>query len=156
LLKVQIVAVGKNKDDWVEKGLEHYLKLLSRYSQTTLTIIPNLNKSKALSPVEIKHLEALEITKKVGGNFLVALSETGKSFDSLKFSDKIMSWQTAGKSSITFLIGGAFGLDQKIIEKADFVLSLSSMTFSHQIVRLVLLEQLYRAFSILKGTDYHK
>lgn len=156
MLKVQIVAFGKNKDDWVKEGIEHYLKLLGRFAQVSIRIIPNLNKSKNLSPGEIKKLEAVEILKTIDDHYLVALSDSGKSYDSIDFSKKIMSWQTSGNSSITFLIGGAYGLDKKILDRADFVLSLSPMTFSHQIVRMVLLEQLYRAFSILGGSDYHK
>ena len=87
---------------------------------------------------------------------LVALSDSGKSCNSVSFSRLLERWQTTSGGTVTFLIGGPFGLDTSLLESADLILSLSPLTFSHQLVRLVLFEQLYRGFTILHNTSYHK
>lgn len=154
--KIRIIAVGKDKDAWVEEGVAHYLKLLSRYATVEIEIVPKSRLPLSAPPETIMQDEAQSIQKKIGENKYFALYDRGESFTSEKFA-KFMEKSTQGqRGALTFVIGGAYGLDRKIISKAQTGLSLSPLTFSHQIVRLVLLEQLYRAFTITDGTDYHK
>jgi len=155
LLKVRIVAIGKDKDPWISEGSKHYSKLLSRYATVEAKIIPALKAAASLSPAEVKLQEASRIEKALGKGYLIALSDRGTKTDSLGLAKKIEKLQSR-TGTLTFLIGGAHGLDESIIGKADLVLSLSPLTFSHQLVRLILLEQLYRALSILHGSSYHK
>ena len=155
MLKITIAAIGKDKDRWVTDGIAHYAKLLSRWASLTFdTLSPKTPSS--LSPAEIKRIEADAFRKHVDSGYCVALSDSGESFDSMEFSSWIEKVQIESGGQVTFLIGGPYGLDEAIFKKAPRVISLSPLTFSHQLVRLVLLEQLYRGFSIIHGTDYHK
>ena len=156
MLKVRIIALGKNKGDWVEGGCRHFQKLLSRYAKTELLELPAVRASSGLSPKEILKKEAVAIDKHLGTGMVVVLSDRGRTFDSRGLARKLEQWQATCGGTIQFVIGSAWGLDESVPERADVVLSLSEMTLSHQLVRLVLLEQLYRAFSILHNTDYHK
>ena len=90
------------------------------------------------------------------GAFVVAVDRTGKELDTIELSQKIQRWQNQGVQDLVFLIGSAWGLDQTILKKASFILSLSKLTFQHDMVRLILLEQLYRCFTIIRGEKYHK
>ncbi|MCP4684973.1 MAG: 23S rRNA (pseudouridine(1915)-N(3))-methyltransferase RlmH [bacterium] len=155
MLKVRIVAVGKDKDPWISEGSKHYTKLLSRYASVETKMIPALKAASSLSPAEIKSREAVLIEKELGRGYLIALGDRGSSFDSPKLAARLEKLQ-AQSGTLVFLIGGAYGLDESIITRADLVLSLSPLTFSHQLVRLILLEQLFRALSILHGSSYHK
>ncbi|MCK4573679.1 MAG: 23S rRNA (pseudouridine(1915)-N(3))-methyltransferase RlmH [candidate division Zixibacteria bacterium] len=155
MVKIKIIAIGKDKDRWVSEGSQHYLKLLSRWARVELDIIPSLKLSPSLSPDEIKKKEAAVLLTQMDKGVNIALTDSGRAMDSHTFArwmEKLP--QTAGM--INFIIGGPYGLDDDILAAADKTLSLSPLTFSHQVVRLVLLEQLYRAFSILCGTNYHK
>jgi 23S rRNA (pseudouridine1915-N3)-methyltransferase len=156
LLKIHIIAVGEDKSRWVSEGISHFEKLLSRYAQIKWTIVRSGGKSSAQSPAEIRAAEKLLIQKHLAGGAVIALSDSGKKFDSPEFANKLEKLSTQSRGEIKFVIGGPFGLDKSILDTADEVISLSSLTFSHQIVRIVLLEQLFRAFSILHHTDYHK
>ena len=155
MLKVRVVAIGKDKDAWISEGCSHYTKLLSRYATVDIKIIPALKTGDSLSPAEVKTREAERLEQEIGRGFVIALSDRGVKTDSVGLAGKIEKWQ-AQSGVITFLIGGAYGLDDGIIKRTDLVLSLSPLTFSHQLVRLVLLEQLYRALSIIHGSSYHK
>ncbi len=156
MLKARIAAVGRDKDDWISDGIEHYVKLLSRWSKVDWVIVTLPKKSSSLSPVELKKLEAERLLEKVGDGLVVALTEGGREYDSKAFAKRLQKWQTHAGGPVTFVIGGPYGLDEAVLRRADEHLSMSKLTFSHQIVRLVLLEQLYRALSILHGSDYHK
>lgn len=155
MLKIRIVAIGKDKDRWISDGSQHYTRLLSRYASVQATIVPSLKSTSSLSPTEIKAQEAERFEKQLGKGYLIALSDKGVRMDSEGLAKRIEKLQ-AQTGEITFLIGGAYGLDERLIKRADLVLSLSPLTFSHQLVRLILLEQLYRALSILQGSSYHK
>ncbi len=156
MLKVRIIALGKNKGDWIEGGCQHFLKLLSRYARPELVELPTVRATSGQSPKEILKKEAAAIDKHLGTGMVVVLSDRGDKFDSHAFAKRLEQWQVTCGGTIQFVIGSARGLDESVLGRADLVLSLSEMTFSHQLVRLVLLEQLYRAFSILHNTDYHK
>lgn len=154
--KIHIVAVGKDKESWVADGVAHYRKLLSRYASIDLELVAKARLSASATPDEIRKTEGQAILRILQGGTTVALSDAGRQMTSPEFAralDKLTSQQ---RGALTFIIGGPHGLDPRVIARADAVLSLSPLTFSHQIVRVVLLEQLYRAFTILEGGDYHK
>jgi 23S rRNA (pseudouridine1915-N3)-methyltransferase len=156
LLKIRIVTSGKDKDRWITEGVDHYGKLLARYANLEFRIIRDVKVPSSLSPKAVKSRQSPRYKKEIKKGVVVALSDRGKRYDSAAFAKFLERVQTAGGDTLQFLIGGPYGLDESLIEEADYVLSLSKMTFSHQLVRLILLEQLYRGFSILSGTAYHK
>ena len=156
MLKLTILAIGKHKESWVKEAVEHYRKLLSKHVNLKVKIISPPPNSGSLPPSALMKAEADKISKELGDKFVVILSDQGIKHDSHSFSRLISKWQNSGKSNIIMVIGGAFGLDKSLIARADYRLSLSEMTMSHQVVRIMLLEQLFRAFGIIKGTDYHK
>ena len=156
LLKIRIIALGKNKERWITAGVEHYLTLLSRFASVSIDIVPAPKTSSSLPPAQIRRKESALLAGKRSGGYCIALSEKGKQYDSLAFSQLIDKLQVTGGGKIEFLIGGAYGMDDQLLSEADDILSLSDLTFPHQLVRLILLEQIYRAFSILNNTSYHK
>ncbi len=156
MIKIKIIAIGKDKDKWVTSGQEHYEKLLSRFAKLESIHIPSPKLSSSFSPLEIKRKEAELFEKQIKSESFIALSDSGKQFDSIKFSKKLETLISHSSGQLLFLIGGAYGIDDSLLTRATLKLSLSPLTFSHQLVRLVLFEQLYRAFSILHNTDYHK
>ncbi len=155
LLKIRVIAVGKDKDRWTTESCAHFEKLLSRYARVEWKIVSPA-KGSSLSPDLIKKDESERILKALGKGLVVALADTGESLDSPSFARKLEKWQTISGGTLNLVVGGAYGLNSAIMKRADSALSLSPLTMSHQLVRPVLLEQLYRAFSILHGTDYHK
>lgn len=156
MIKIRIIAIGKDKDRFITDGCSHYCKLLSRYAAVDIRILPSLRSSSSLTPRQIKAREAERFVKELGSGYLVALGDSGRGVNSSDFAHLLQKSLVRAAGPITFLIGGSHGLDAKIMKRADMVLSLSRMTFSHQLVRLILLEQLYRALSILHGGPYHK
>jgi 23S rRNA (pseudouridine1915-N3)-methyltransferase len=140
----------------VSESCAHFVKLLKRYARVELDYIPALKAASSLSPEEIKAAEAERLRGRLGNDWLVTLSDRGKKVDSHAFAKLLEKIQVKSGGKVTFLIGGPYGLHESFLKQADLTLSLSPLTFSHQIVRLVLLEQLYRGFSILSGTAYHK
>jgi 23S rRNA (pseudouridine1915-N3)-methyltransferase len=161
LVKLRIVAVGKDKDRWISDGVAHYAKLLKRYAAVEIVTVSSPKSTASLPSSQLKKKEGEQLTKSLSGRgaavgVSVALTDTGKRMDTLAFSKWLDKTVTRSGGAINFIIGGAHGLDECILSGADDIISLSPLTFSHQLVRLVLLEQLYRAFSILHNTDYHK
>ncbi|MEW5993366.1 MAG: 23S rRNA (pseudouridine(1915)-N(3))-methyltransferase RlmH [Candidatus Zixiibacteriota bacterium] len=156
MLNIRIVAVGRHKDRWVGDGCAHFEKMLSRFAGIEWVIIPSPKSSSSLSVGEILEREAKRMLPQLDKGFSVALTDRGQSMDTAAFAGLLERWHTVSGGTISFVIGGPYGLSKSVVKKADFVLSLSSLTFSHRVVRLVLLEQLYRGFSILHGMDYHK
>jgi 23S rRNA (pseudouridine1915-N3)-methyltransferase len=156
LIKLDIVAIGKDKDAWISEGVEHYRKLLSKYASVNLKTLPDIKASASLSPAELKKRQAAVLEKEIKDGYVVALADKGRKYDSIQFSRLLEKLQTVSGGRVVFLIGGAHGLDDTLLSRADLVVSLSPLTFSHQLVRLVLLEQLYRGFNLLAGGSYHK
>ncbi|MCH9031901.1 MAG: 23S rRNA (pseudouridine(1915)-N(3))-methyltransferase RlmH [candidate division Zixibacteria bacterium] len=155
-MKIRIVAIGKCKGEWVSAATERFTKLLSRDCQLEIIETPEIKKSPDGSIETLINREGQRLLKKVRGDYVYCLDQHGDKLSSEQFAKAISKNQTSGKNSLDFVIGGAFGLSQEVQSKADRIFSLSDMTFSHQIARVVLLEQLFRAFSILKGSPYHK
>jgi len=153
-MKIKILALGKSKQKFIEEGLQEYLKRLTRYAQIEFKILSDVKLTKTNSIEIVKEKEAVILEKHLkSGNFIIALDESGKQFKSLEFA-KFIDKQK-GSVNIVFIIGGVYGLSQKILKKANFILSFSTFTFTHQMIRFILAEQLYRAFTILEGKKYH-
>jgi len=155
MFHVHVIAVGKNKDQWVADAVAHYTILLKKYISLQITYTPEIKKTKSITDVEVMKREAPLLKKHIKAPHVIALTERGRSMDSQSLADEFGRLiQRQGGCDI--IIGGAYGLDQSLVNECHDCLSLSPMTMSHQLVRPVLLEQLYRAFSILAGGKYHK
>lgn len=157
-MKIKIVCVGKLKEKYLRDGLGEYIKRIGRFAKTEIIEIPDEkipdNPSPAQEAAVIK-AEGEKISKYSDG-FKIALCVEGEELSSEAFAEKLGKIQLSGNSTITFIIGGSLGLDEKIKQSADFRLSFSKMTFPHQLMRLILAEQIYRAFKINGNETYHK
>jgi 23S rRNA (pseudouridine1915-N3)-methyltransferase len=154
-MKVKLLVVGKTAFDYLKVGEEIYQDRLKHYCSFERIEVQDVKNPKNLSKDEIKRKEASSILTKLAANdFLVLLDENGSQFSSLELA-KWIEKRNLLPQNIVFLIGGAYGFDQSIYERMNMKLALSRMTFSHQMVRLIFLEQLYRAFTIVKGEPYH-
>ncbi len=156
MIKIKIIVIGKDKDKWVTEGIDHFTKLIARYAKIQWDVIPNLKDSSSLTPNEVMQKEADLIRKKIGDRKFIAMTDKGNEYNSIVFSEKLHKIINTYNSRLMFIVGGAYGLDKNLLREASSNISLSKLTFSHQLVRLVLMEQLFRAFSILNNTDYHK
>lgn len=153
-MKVTLIWIGKIKETYILAGIDEYVKRLSRYVKLDIIEIPYIKKK--LSEDEIKMREGELILKHVSsGSYLALLDENGKQFSSVKFSNYLEQLAVSGSSQITFVIGGAYGFSDEVYAKAHSKISLSPMTFNHQMVRMIFLEQLYRAQTILNNEPYH-
>lgn len=155
-MKVSFVVVGKTTDKYLMSGIEDYNNRLKRYCSYEYLELSGVKLGKSASAEEIKRKEEeIILTKLDKSDFLVILDEKGKEFTSKKFGVYLSSHQMKGTKRLVFLIGGAYGFSSKIYERADFKIALSQMTFTHQMVRLIFSEQLYRGFTITRGEKYH-
>jgi 23S rRNA (pseudouridine1915-N3)-methyltransferase len=153
-LQINIIAVGNIKEKFLKEACAEYLKRLQAYAK--LTIIEVEEENKGNTSIR-QQKEGERILKKVASDsYIIVLAIKGKSFSSEKFADKINQLGTYGNSHLTFIIGGSDGLSSDILQKADLTLSFSEMTFPHQLMRVFLVEQIYRAFKIIRGENYHK
>lgn len=155
-MKIELKVVGKTAFDYLKTGIAIYEKRLKRYCDFSIAVIPDIKNAKNLSKAQIKEKEGAAILKKIDKSpFVILLDDKGKMFTSKEFSayleDKLMP---SGKN-IIFIVGGAYGFSESVYARANAKLSLSKMTFSHQMVRLFFVEQLYRAYSIIKNEPYH-
>ena len=159
-MKVTIIAVGKIKEKYFKDAILEYSKRLSRYCK--LEIIEVMDKEipdKLNESIEedIKRKEAVEILNRIkAGSVTIALDIKGDMWDSCELSKRIGDYCLQGNSHITFIIGGSLGLHKDILNRVDKRLSFSNMTFPHKLMRVILLEQVYRSFKILNGETYHK
>lgn len=155
-MKIALLTVGKTDVKWVREGLELYVSRLSHYVQFSLEEIPELKNVSALSKEQIKDKEGAKILSLVrSSDEVILLDERGKEFRSMEFASYINGKLTRGGRDLVFVIGGAYGFSDAVYARADGKISLSKMTFSHQMVRTIFVEQLYRAFTIMKGEPYH-
>ncbi|MCR5018296.1 MAG: 23S rRNA (pseudouridine(1915)-N(3))-methyltransferase RlmH [Bacteroidales bacterium] len=155
-MNMTLLAVGKTDVSWVKEGLELYVSRLRRYVPFKLEEIPHLKNAAALSEAVIKEKEGEIIMSKLRpADYVVLLDEHGKEYRSVEFAQKLETLMSRSSRDIVFVIGGAYGFSEAVYSRADEKLSLSKMTFSHQMVRTVFAEQLYRAFTIIKGEPYH-
>jgi len=154
-LQIKIVAIGKIKEDYLKQGINDYKKRLSRYSKVSIIELPE--EDIAVRPeFEVKDREAQRIRKHISNSqYVIALDRGGTELSSEGFAQKIDSLMTSGQSNIAFVIGGTLGLADPIVRAANLSLSLSKLTFTHQVARFILLEQLYRSFKIIRREPYH-
>lgn len=159
-MRITVIAVGKLKEKYLKQGIEEYSKRLSRFCDLELIEVDDEQAPENLSAaqeLQLKRKEAERIEKRVRtGSLLILLDVAGEKPDSVELAHKLSSFFISGSSHLTFVIGGSLGLDADLVRKADYRLSLSNLTFPHQLARLVLMEQLFRAFKIMKGETYHK
>lgn len=155
-MKITLLTVGKTEDAYLKDGIEKYLKRLKHYIKLEVNDLPELKNTKALSPEQQKAREAEMLLKKITNtDYVVLLDENGAELSSQQFADYINKKNIGSVQNLVFIVGGPYGFDQSIYQRANDKLSLSRMTFSHQMVRLFFTEQLYRAFTIIKGEPYH-
>lgn len=160
MIKIKIIALGKLKEKYMASAADEYIKRLSRYcrleiDELTPSAIPE-NPTSAQISAALKN-EAGEIMRRIPQNsYVIAMAIEGKMLTSEELSRKIDFAAISGKNGVTFIIGSSYGLDETVKRSADMRLSVSSMTFPHQLFRVMLLEQIYRAFKISEGGTYHK
>jgi len=155
-MKIQILHCGKTEDEYLNIGIEKYESRLKHYIPVDTYYIPALKNTKALSTNEQKEKEGVNLLSKLQPNdFFVLLDENGKTYGSVQFSKFISNHLNTGTKRMVFATGGPYGFSEEVYAKANAKISLSAMTFSHQMVRLFFIEQLYRAMTIYKGEPYH-
>ena len=159
-MNIKIIAVGKIKEKYIKDGIDEFTKRLSRYGKLEIIEVNDEKAPENLSKKEIENIkerEGLKIISKIPQNsFIISLEIKGKTLSSEELSKKMESLMIDGVNDITFIIGGSLGLSKEVSEMSNFKLSFSKMTFPHQMMRLILLEQIYRGFRIIKGEPYHK
>jgi len=155
-MQIKLIAIGKTDDKQLLQLIEQYQKRLKHYIKFDLDIIPDIKNAKNLSEKQQKEKEGELILKKITPtDVLVLLDENGKQFTSVEFSSYLQKKMNAGIKQLVFVIGGPYGFSETIYQKAQGKISLSKMTFSHQMIRLFVVEQIYRGFTILKNEPYH-
>ncbi|WP_353094679.1 23S rRNA (pseudouridine(1915)-N(3))-methyltransferase RlmH [Tissierella praeacuta] len=159
-MNIRIVAVGKIKEKYIQEGIKEFTKRLSRYCLLDIVEIDDEKAPESLSEKEmemVKNKEGVKILGKIPQNsFVISLVIEGKQLSSEDLSIKMKELMINGTNDITFIIGGSLGLSKNVINRSDFKLSFSKMTFPHQLMRLILLEQIYRGWRIMRGEPYHK
>ncbi|MCM1254015.1 MAG: 23S rRNA (pseudouridine(1915)-N(3))-methyltransferase RlmH [Clostridium sp.] len=159
-MNITIITVGKIKENFYRGAIEEYSKRLSRYCKLAIVETEDEKTPDNASPAEeeqIKEKEAQRILKHIKDDaYVITLEIAGKMYDSVEFARNLANLGIQGKSHIQFIIGGSLGLHEKVCRRADMSLSFSRMTFPHQLMRVILLEQIYRGFRIINGEPYHK
>lgn len=160
MMNINIIAVGKLKEKYFREAIDEYSKRLSKYCKLEIIEVSDEKAPDNYSKAEeemVKIKEGQEILKHIKADtYVIALEIMGRMLSSEGLADFIDNLGIRGKSSIAFIIGGSLGLSQEVIKRADYHLSFSPMTFPHQLMRVILLEQIYRGFRIVKGEPYHK
>lgn len=159
-MNITILSVGKLKEKYLKLGIEEYVKRLSSYAKVEIVEVPDEKAPENLSPKEeemVKFKEGERLLAKVKDeDYVIALAIEAQMPSSEKLAAKLDQLATYGKSRISFIIGGSLGLSSEVLQRADEAISFSRMTFPHQLMRLILVEQIYRAFRINRGEPYHK
>ncbi len=159
-MNVKILCVGKIKEKFYREAIEEYQKRLSKYCNVSIVEVADEKTAENASATEIeivKDKEGERLLKHISErDYVIALAILGKQMDSVAFSEYIEDLGISGKSSIVFVIGGSLGLSDSVLSRADYHISFSKMTFPHQLMRVILFEQIYRAMRIMKNEPYHK
>lgn len=159
-MKITIISVGKLKEKYLKLGIEEYLKRLSSYAKVNILEVADEQAPEAMSEAEVKKVKDKEgerILKNISPDtFVITLEINGRMLSSEQLAKKMDELATYGRSKMAFVIGGSLGLSKAVEKRSDLALSFSKMTLPHQLMRLVLLEQIYRAFRINRGEPYHK
>lgn len=155
-MKLLLLAIGKTDEEYLITGIKKYAGRLGHYTSFEMKEFPDIRNRKTLSEDQQKKAESFLLLQQLQpGDQVVLLDERGKQYTSVDFSEVIEKWNASGVKRLVFIIGGPYGFAQEVYDRANAQLSLSPMTFSHQMVRLIFVEQLYRAFTILKNEPYH-
>lgn len=155
-MKIKLMFIGKPDGDLFQNAIDDYLKKINHYIDFEMVAIPYIKNCKSMSFNEQKEKEGEQFLKKIGTDeYVVLLDEHGREVTSMQFSSLVQQYMNSGTKTVVFLIGGAYGFAESIVRRANAKLSLSKMTFPHIMTRLIFAEQLYRAFTILKGEPYH-
>ena len=155
-MKIKVLNTGPTDIPFLREGIDHYVKRLAHYIPLEMICTPEIKAGRSASPDYIKEQEGNRILRHLDGvDIAVLLDERGKKMTSAGFSEYLQQYMNRGVRNLIFITGGAFGFSNAVYEHVSERISMSSMTFPHQLIRLILLEQLYRAFTILKGESYH-
>lgn len=155
-MKITLLAVGKTDDPKLQSLIDTYIKRLGHYVPCSLNVIPDIKNAKNRSELQQKKAEGQELLKQIQpSDHVILLDEKGKLFSSVAFSAFLQKKMNSGLKNLVFIIGGPYGFSEELYERAQGKVSLSPMTFSHQMVRLFFVEQLYRGFTILRNEPYH-
>ncbi len=155
-MKIVLITIGKTNEKYLIEGISDYQRRLKHYTNFERIEIANLKNAKNFSESELMQREGELILKQIkNSDHLVLLDDKGKDFTSQKFAQKLQQWMLSGKKRLVFVVGGAYGFSDEIYKRGNEKLSLSKMTFSHQMVRLFFVEQLYRGYTILNNEPYH-
>lgn len=159
-MKITIICVGKIKEQFYKMAIEEYAKRLSRYCKLGITEVADEKTPDGCSDNMVQIIKAKEgdriLDSLKGDEYVISLAIEGKKLDSPSLADKINGLGISGESHIVFIIGGSLGLDKRVIDRSNFLLSFSDMTFPHQLMRVILLEQIYRSYRIINNEPYHK
>ncbi len=155
-MTIKLLAIGKTDDNQLNILIDNYIKRLGFYIKFSFETIPDLKNIKNLSENQQKEKEGQIILDKISNSdILILLDENGKQYDSIAFSEYLQKYMNSGIKRLIFVIGGPYGFSPEVYNRANSKLSLSKMTFSHQMIRLFFIEQVYRGFTILKNEPYH-
>lgn len=155
-MKIYFWSIGKSHEYYVKEGIENFTKRISHYYNVEWKLIPPVKNTASLSSTDLKKLEAeVILSLLVAADVVVVLDEKGKHLTSEQLADMIELNANKSTKNIVFIIGGAYGVNERIINRANYVWSLSKLVFPHQLVRLILAEQVYRACTIIRNEKYH-
>ena len=159
-MNIDIISVGKLKEDYLKSGINEFLKRMNTYAKISITEIPDEKAPENMSDAELERVKSIEgqkiLAKLKESSYVIALAIEGKKLSSEAFAAQIDKLMTDGYGDITFIIGGSNGLSDEVLSRAQYLLSFSKMTFPHQLLRLILMEQIYRAFRSMNNHPYHK
>ena len=159
-MKITIISVGKIKEKFFDDAIKEYSKRLSKYCKLNIVEVKDEKTKENASPTEediVKETEGKRILDKISDSSkVIALAIESKELDSVELAKQIENFRISGTSDVTFVIGGSLGLHKTVLDRADMKLSFSKMTFPHQLMRVILLEQIYRSFRIINNEPYHK
>ncbi|MDD4141748.1 MAG: 23S rRNA (pseudouridine(1915)-N(3))-methyltransferase RlmH [Bacteroidales bacterium] len=155
-MKITLLLCGKTSEPWITTGMEIYSKRIKNYISFETIVLTDLKNAAKMPFNEIKSREGEQILNELSpSDYAILLDEHGNTFSSVAFSNELQKIMNSGRKRVVFIIGGPYGFSPEVYKRADFRISLSPMTFSHQIVRVIFLEQLYRSFTILNNEPYH-
>lgn len=150
------MAVGRTQSDYLVRGIDNYIKRIGRYMPMEFKVIPDIKASRSLSEAQQKEQEGrLMLAALMPGDVAILLDERGRQYTSREFAGLVDRYALQSVKRLVFIIGGPYGFSKEVYDRADSLLSLSKMTFSHEMVRLFFVEQIYRAMTILRGEPYH-
>ena len=155
-MEICFISVGKITSSWIQEGINLFESRIGRYQKFSSIIIPDIKNARSLSKENIKEEEGKLILNHIqGSDYIILMDEKGTDFSSRGFSEWIQKQMNSGRKRLIFIIGGPYGFSPEIYLKADYKIGLSKMTFTHEMAKLILSEQVYRAMTILKGEPYH-